>query len=329
VAGHVGSLAGAERGFCPHCFSNLWQGARCKRRTCPGYAPIYLRDHAERLKAALAEWEGETTIATLTAPGARVLPWDPRRCKARGPHAHSGPAGCEVDRWAAADWNRTATKRLSALIHAASERVRRANVGSPHVLATVLELKRGVFHAHIVLGYEGFTRKALDVFLDALDDLRGEYGFGTSKRGGFDRGHPGRFSGPHAGLYTSKYLRPDGAKGSFIPALIRMEQLIKRYPETGRPVEQIRPVFVSPKLTRRSGVTMRFLRWSRRAYYVYGVRTRAEALFVWRLVELFGLEARPVREWEVAQLPVENPDPPPIPLEPLRLFVPAAPSAIG
>lgn len=317
--------------FCRHCFHDLWKGTRCKRRTCPSYAPTYLRDHAERLKAGLAEWEGETTIATLTAPGADVLPWDPSRCKVRGPHKHSGPAGCQVEPWAAAEWNRTTNKRLSKLIHTASSRVRRARVGSPDVLAIVLELKRGVFHAHIVLGYEGCTRHALELFLDALDELRGEYEFGTSKRGGFDRGHPGRFSGPHAGLYTSKYLRPDGAKGSFIPALIKMERLIERNPDTGRPLEQIRPVFVSPKLTRRSGITMRFLRWSRLAYHVFGVRTRDEALFTWRLFELFGLDPTTgeARDRGGTAIPAVEPEPPPAPAEPLRLFAPPALSAIA
>lgn len=318
-----------RRSFCPHCFHDLWKGTRCKRRTCPGYASIYLRDQAERLMAGLAEWEGETTIATLTAPGADVLPWDPSRCKVRGPHKHSGPAGCEVDRMAAADWNLTATKRLSKLIHAASERVRRAKVGSTDVLATVLELKRGVYHAHIVLGYEAHTRKALELVLNALDELRGNYGFGTSKGGGFDRGKPGRFSGPHAGLYISKYLRPDGAKGSFIPALIRMEQLIERDPETGRPLEQIRPVYVSPKLTRKSGVTMRFLRWSRLAYHVFGTRTREDALRLWRYIEQFDLDPATAEPRECTAIPEVEPEPPPSRPEPLRLFAPPALSAIA
>jgi hypothetical protein len=43
-------------------------------------------------------------------------------------------------------------------------------------------------------------------------------------------------------------------------------------------MERIRPVFVSAKLTRRSGMTMRFLRWSRLAYYIFGTRTREDVL---------------------------------------------------
>lgn len=288
MAGHVGGLAAGERAFCPECFHTLWAGGTCKRRTCPAYAPRYLRDQAERLKAGLAVWEAETTIATLTAPGADVLPWDPTLCKIEGPHRHSGPDGCAVDQWAAAAWNRTVTRRLSSLNHAARERVRRAKLLAPDILASVLETKRGVFHAHVILGYEPCQRQGLELFLDVLDELRGEYEFGTSRGGGFDRGRPGFFTGPHAGLYSSKYLRPDSAKGSFVPVLRKIEELSERDPNTGRMRDQVRPVFVSPKLTRRSGVTMRFLRWARYAFVMWGALPRDEVLAAYRIREVFG-----------------------------------------
>jgi hypothetical protein len=244
------------------------------------------------IKAALAEWEHETTIATLTAPGADVLPWDVSRCSIEGPHKHSGPNGCTVDQWEAAKWNRTATRRLSNLCNAAAARVRRQGLVVPTVLARALELKRGVFHAHVVLGFRWSEAAGLEAYGQALDELRGEYGFGTSKGGGFDFGKPGRFDGLSAGLYTSKYLRPNGAKGSFIPALRMIEMLTERNPETGRPTEQLRPVYVNPKLTRRSGVTMRFLRWSRYAFIKWGrvELPRPELLAIFRLADAFNAE---------------------------------------
>jgi hypothetical protein len=269
---------------------------------------MYLRDQAACLRAGLAEWDGQTTIATLTAPGKDVLPWDPRRCKLKEPHMHSGPNGCEVDQWAAAKYNKSVTKRLSRLKHASTQRVRRAGVARPEVLATVLELKRGVFHAHVVLGYHPHSREGLERFLDALDELRGEYGFGTSKHGGFDRGAPGKYTGPHAGAYISKYLRPDGAKGSFIPALLKIEQIVERDPETGRPKEQLRPVYLNPKLTKKSGVTMRFLRWTRYAYRRWGKLTHTEAHFMWEFVRVF--ERAPAVA-EKPAIPDLRPKPPP------------------
>lgn len=302
-------MSGPERPtWCPVCFHDLHGSWSCKRRCCPSYAPKYLRDLAEVVKAALAEWSEQTTIATLTAPGADVLPWDVSKCVIDGPHKHSGPNGCTVDAWEAAKWNRTATRRLSAICNAAGTRVRRQGLVVPTMLVRALELKRGVFHAHLVLGFKWSEVGGLMAYGQALDDLRGEYGFGTSKHGGFDLGQPGRFNGEHAGLYASKYLRPNGAKGSFIPALRLIEQLTERDPETGRPTEQLRPVYVNPRLTARSGVTMRFLRWARYAFVTWGrvELPRAELLAIYRLAMTFGADL-------LADGPIQAHAPPAIP----------------
>ena len=96
------NLGAAERTFCPDCLRSLWQGGgRCKRRDCPGYAPIYLRDQAERLRQNLAAWDGKTCLVTLTAPGAYELPWDRSKCPP-GEHVCSGKLGCRVGWMAAA-----------------------------------------------------------------------------------------------------------------------------------------------------------------------------------------------------------------------------------
>jgi hypothetical protein len=237
----------------------------------------------------LSEWSGQTTIATLTAPGSDVLPWDSSLCSSSGPHKHSGPAGCKVNPWVAADYNRSVNANLSALCNRAAVNVRRRGHQVPTNLTRVLEIKRGVFHAHIVLGFEWAGRAGLEAYLDELDALRGEFGFGTAA-GGFDRGKPGKFDAAGAGAYTSKYLRPDGAKGSFIPALMHLEAVTPTNPETGRKVSQLRPVYVNPKLTQRSGVTMRFLRWAAYAFVIWGrvALPRPELLAIYRLVREFG-----------------------------------------
>ena len=68
------------------------------------------------------------------------------------------------------------------------ERVRRARIARPVVLATVLELKRGVFHAHVVVGDTTLQPRRARAVSGCLDELRGEYGFGTSKQGGLTGG---------------------------------------------------------------------------------------------------------------------------------------------
>jgi hypothetical protein len=54
MAADVSRLGRDERTFCPDCYRSLWRGNSCKRRDCPGYAPIYLRDQAARIRENLA-----------------------------------------------------------------------------------------------------------------------------------------------------------------------------------------------------------------------------------------------------------------------------------
>jgi hypothetical protein len=314
VAGHVGDLGSATRARCEDCYRLLWGRGRCKRRDCPGYAPIYLRDQAVRLRENLAAWEGKTCLVTLTAPGVDLLPWDRSKCPA-GEHRCSGKLGCRVHWHKAAVWNSTATKRLGDLLKMARERVRRKHLGQGEVavLAYVCEAhQRGVFHVHVVLGYRtAADRAALDTFRDALRRQRGSYGFGTGRQGSFDGGEPDRFRGEDAGRYISKYLRPDGAKASFVPLLQAVGEVTMRDPETGRQKNLLRPVYVSPKLTRITGITMGFLRFCRWAFMIFKAEhTRGELLLMYRLRRQFGAI---FDGFEVGKLP----QPPPPPLAPM------------
>ena len=140
------------------------------------------------------------------------------------------------------------------------------------VLAYVCESQqRGVFHPHVVLGFRtAAERAALDTFTAYVERKRGGYGFGVGSRGSFDRGRPGRFGGTDAGRYVSKYLRPNGAKTSFVPLLRDVGGIVPRDPVTKRANVLVRPVFVSPELSRRTGVTMGFLRFKRWIYVALG-----------------------------------------------------------
>jgi hypothetical protein len=273
VAGYVSNLGDDEQTFCPECLRSLWQGRTCKRRDCPGYARIYLRDQAERLRANLAAWDGKTCLVTLTAPGVDVLPWDRSKCRP-GEHRCSGQRGCCVEWVSAAGWNSTVTKRLGELVKVAREQTRRIHGSKVKVvlLAYVCEAQqRGVFHPHLVLGYRtAAERAALDTFRNALKRRRGNYGFGTGRQGSFDAGKPERFNARDAGRYISKYLRPDRAKASFVPLLERINRITARDPDTGRLKVLVRPVYVSTMLTRRTGVTMGFLRFKRWVWKEWG-----------------------------------------------------------
>jgi hypothetical protein len=272
VAADVAHLGSDEQAFCPECYRSLWRSTRCKRRDCPAYAGIYLRDQAERLRANLAAWEGKTCLVTLTAPGADVLSWDKSKCP-RGKHVCSGKLGCRVHWAAAAGWNSTVTKRLGELLKVAREQTRRKHgKARVDVLGYVCEAQqRGVFHPHLVLGYRtAADRAALDTFVTTLRRKRGVYGFGTGRRGSFDGGTPDRFNAGDAARYVSKYLRPDRAKTSFVPLLQAINRITTRDRKTGRHINLVRPVYVSTVLSKRTGVTMGFLRYKRWAWRKWG-----------------------------------------------------------
>jgi hypothetical protein len=230
--------------YCRHCYRSLWQGRSCKRRDCPSYAAVYLRDHGERVKQNLAAWDGSVCLVTLTAPGRDVLPSDRTKCWP-GEHHCSGPRGCRVHWAAAASWNRDLTRRLAALLKLARERTRRRHGkrGQIVVLGYVCEAQqRGIFHPHVILGYRtAADRAALDTFRGAMKEARGRHGFGTGRKS-FSAGLPDRFSPRDAARYVTKYLRPDGAKTSFVPLLRAIELLAPRDPVTGRSKVLVRPV---------------------------------------------------------------------------------------
>jgi hypothetical protein len=81
---------------------------------------------------------------------------------------------------------------------------------------------------------------------------------------------PDRFSERDAARYVSKYLRPDGAKTSFVPLLEAINRITRRNPDNGRLKYLLRPVFVSPKLTKLTGVTIGFLRFRRWVWHAWG-----------------------------------------------------------
>jgi hypothetical protein len=168
------------------------------------------------------------------------------------------------------------TKRLGELLKVARERTRRkhGNAARVEVLGYVCEAQqRGVFHPHVVLGYRtAADRAALDTFRDTLRRKRGAYRFGTSRRGSFDAGTPDRFTAGEAARYVSKYLRPDRAKTSFVPLLEAINRIVPGDRDTGRYKHLVRPVYVSTALTRRTGVTMGYLRYRRWTWRKWGRR---------------------------------------------------------
>jgi hypothetical protein len=88
---------------------------------------------------------------------------------------------------------------------------------------------------------------------------------------------------------VSKYLRPDGAKTSFVPLLEHINRVTPRDPVAGRHKHLLRPVYVSPVLTKLTGVTMGFLHFRRWIWHAWGEGVRhGEVLAAYTLHRLLG-----------------------------------------
>ena len=75
-----------EHGYkrCEHCKGLVPVNvSRCRRRKCPGYAPMWARDTMRKIRENLRCYGGLVAMCTLTAPGQDAgLVWDRARCHA-------------------------------------------------------------------------------------------------------------------------------------------------------------------------------------------------------------------------------------------------------
>jgi hypothetical protein len=201
-------------------------------------------DQRRKLFENLGAYEGgNVVVLAVTGPGANVLPWDEQHCRGLGPHRHSGPRGCRVDRLAARLWNETASKRWSDLNRQVNMAVRRQGV-RPRLLARVFELqRRGVLHVHPVLGFKTpAERHAAHLYAKHLSRLAPRYGFGHTERKLQTR------SAKRVAAYLSSYFVA-GKKGK-----LSLQESVK----SAEMPHSI--IYVATELTQRTGVTMRELR---------------------------------------------------------------------
>lgn len=202
-----------------------------------------MRDQREIIRTNLAAYDegtGLVAFGTLTGPGARLLPWDQRACQGLGPHRCSGDLGCAVSPSYAIAFNLSASKRHATLHRLAAQRVQRRCGHRPVVLVRVWECqRRGVVHAHVVLGAgTELHEEAARHYLRLLHELGPRHGFGFGD---------GTFR-----------LRESVVAASYC---------VKRLAETAADPSSPRIiVWVSRRLTDRTGCTVRALRHRRFAY---------------------------------------------------------------
>lgn len=245
--------------------------SRCRRRTCPGYAPIWAGDQRQKLFANLNAYADQlpsgirnpqVLVSAVTAPGAESMEWDEAVCWHLGEHRHSGERGCRVRASKAAPWNEAAAEAWRDLHRAAYQRCRREGL-APWLLVRVWEVqKRGVLHVHPVLAYSTLPEKrGADRYLEHLDALREDYGFGY-----VERKHRVRHPRAAAAYLSSYFINGKGSK-------ISLEESVQ---SNWMPRSIIH---VSSDLTRSTAITMRTLRLRRYAWMVW----RATDPAVWAL----------------------------------------------
>ena len=244
--------AASERKRC----TRGWRGQSCKKRTCETCGVVWARDWRRVLSDALQAPGVPVVLSAVTPPGVEKLPWDEWHCAHLGPHRHSARLGCRVEGEALAAWSRDISKRWKRTHNAARNACKR-EMGRCLPLATRAwePQARGPGHVHPV--FHVYSPEDVEVarcYLRHVARLGARHGFGFV---GEKRGKSMQvMSGDRAAAYLSSYfVRGKGWKATL--------QENARNPHLPRML-----IWVSPTLTRPTGVTMRNLRRCRQLWAV-------------------------------------------------------------
>lgn len=235
---------------CPN--GTLWKPS-CKRRSCSFCGPRWARDWQRVLGVNLDAVGVPVATIAITGPGADRLPWDEEACKQRAKnHVHSGRRGCRVQQRALREWCDTLSYRWQLFRQAARLATKRElGYAPPWILCRVWEpQKRGVPHLHLVVPFGSpVEQQAARVFLKHLKRLAREYDFGQVGRHKGPELQP--IEGREAARYLANYLAGRTGKKTSIRDNIADPKLPRSL------------LWLTPRLTRKTLVTMRTLRRAR------------------------------------------------------------------
>jgi hypothetical protein len=240
----------------------------CGSRTCAFCGDRWQKDQRVRAVAAAEHLGTSVALVTVTAPGRELY---------RPEYVQFGAEDADV----LARWNESARRRWRRLHLAASKTARRQarRDGSEWrvLYRSWEEQKRGALHVHLVLPFDTpAERHATNLYVRRLWELARAHDFGYVLGG--KRGENPSWRRPprvapassgKAARYVCKYVASIGTGKE------GMRAIAERTRARGS------VLYISPTLTRRSGVTMTSLRARRRIYarYPWG-RESAEA---WRI----------------------------------------------
>jgi hypothetical protein len=205
-----------------------------------------------KIRENLRAYGGLVSMCTLTAPGQDAgLVWDRATCR-HGPAERCGRRfGCRVLPAAAELWNEQSRGWWRELNHRAKTRADRAVQRQGYeykggLLVYEWELQgRGVWHLHFVVGMETPVERVWAFeYVRAMREIAPRTGFGFVDAKPLHSPQPAE----RVGSYLSKYLAKWSQDGGF--------EVTETVKSAGRSLLN----YVTPRLTARSGVTMRVLR---------------------------------------------------------------------
>lgn len=220
---------------------------KCQRRDCPANREQWGRDQITRFKWNFSAWDGYAQMVTLTAPGKDRLPWDLEVCGHPDDSlcTGGGKSPCRVQAGPAMAWNLGEPARWKRARKRTDAKARRKGITVSKfvILGYALQVRRGVIHRHVVIGWKGVPPSASRWYVRELQRAAKRCGYGReSKAGEISKGN-----GINLASYLGRYI----AQGSWEAIAVAPRGALV--------------TFVAPRLTRITGVTTRHLRMWRRA----------------------------------------------------------------
>jgi hypothetical protein len=233
-----------------------YHGHSCKKRTCEICGLVWAKDWRVVLFANLKHVGCPVMFSAVTPPGQDRLPYDGRHCSHLGPHRHSGKLGCRIDSDALAQWSADISRRWKRLHNAARNAVKRKHGRCLPLLLRAWEpQKRGAAHMHPVFAVATPQDVRLGAaYFEELGRLASQHGFGfVGRKRGVSR-HV--MAGERAAAYLSSYfVRGKGEKATLSENA--------RNPHLPRML-----IWLTPRVTRETGITMRSRRRCRQLWAV-------------------------------------------------------------
>jgi hypothetical protein len=224
--------------------------------------PRWARDWQRVLGINLEAAGVDVTTIAITAPGKDRLPW---ACTKN--HKHEGTKGCRCQERPLREWCETLPYRWRLLRQAARLRVKRElGIAPPELYCRVWEpQKRGAPHVHLVVPFGTGRDKVIAwAYLRALRDLAPHYDFGDVQKRRAKNGRKGPDLQPITGREASRYL------ANYLTGRTDKKHSIRENISDPRLPRSL--LWLTPKLTRETLVTMRTLRRARHLWAAWEKR---------------------------------------------------------